>query len=178
MLVFWEKGYDAASVSDLTEAMGINRPSLYASFGSKEKLFQKTLRLYSSKNAQLVSECLSFPQARAGIDRLLREAVLRFTDPQYPSGCFGNQITLGCSSISLSMKRTLEQMRTDFEHALRKRVERAASEGELSTNVVPSVLASYITLVFFGLGLQAKAGTSREDLLRVVDIAMDGWPVR
>jgi AcrR family transcriptional regulator len=176
MRVFWEKGYDGTSLSDLTEAMGINRPSMYLSLGNKEAVFQKSMERYAQKNAKLFDACFSAETAREGMDMLLREAVTVFTDPKNPGGCFGNTGMLTCSSVSAGMKRDLEHMHEAFEHTLKLRFDRAMEAGELLSDTSTKDLARYYSVVFQGLGMHAKGGGTRKELLRVVDMAMSNWP--
>jgi AcrR family transcriptional regulator len=176
MRVFWEKGYDGTSLSDLTDAMGINRPSMYLSLGNKETLFQKAMERYAQKRAQLAVGCFIAATAREGIDCLLREAVAMFTDPKNPSGCLANQGILSCSSVSNGMKRDLEHIREAFELTLKQRFDQALEAGELPSDTSTKDLARYYSVVFQGLGLQAKGGGTRKELLRIVDISMGNWP--
>jgi AcrR family transcriptional regulator len=176
MRVFWQKGYDGTSLSDLTDAMGINRPSIYLSLGNKEELFQKAMERYSEKSAKLIAECFSAETAREGVDRLLREGVTIFTDPKNPGGCFANMGALTCSSVSDGMKRDLEDMRAAFERTLKQRFDRAVEAGELASDTSTKDLARYYSVVFQGLGMHAKGGGTRKELLRVVDMAMANWP--
>src|SRR5918996_4164529 len=88
MEVFWAKGYDGASLSDLTAAMGINSPSLYAAFGSKEGLFREAVALYGATEGTEIWEALpQAPTAREAIERFLRASALSFTRPDRPAGC-------------------------------------------------------------------------------------------
>ena len=176
MHVFWEKGYDGTSLSDLTDAMGINRPSMYLSLGNKETLFQKAMDCYTQSGAKLIAECFSAGTAREGLDRLLRENVSVFTDPKNPFGCFASQSILSSSSVSNGMKRDLEQVRTASELMLKQRFDRAVETGELPADTSTKDLARYYYVVLQGLGMHAKGGGTRKELLRVVDMAMDNWP--
>src|SRR5687767_6665585 len=94
LLVFWRKGYEGASLSELTKAMGINRPSLYAAFGDKKALFRKALDRYMEGPAAYVREALNEPTARAVVERLLGGAADLLTDPRTPQGCLTVQSAL------------------------------------------------------------------------------------
>src|SRR6202140_4309582 len=85
--VFWRKGYEGASLSDLTKAAGVNRPSLYAAFGDKEALFHKALDRYLSGPAAYTQEALKEPTARAVVERLLRGAADLNAAPRNPGRC-------------------------------------------------------------------------------------------
>ena len=131
--VFWERGYEGTSLSDLTEAMGINRPSLYAAFGNKEELFRRALDRYAETGPGAVHrEALCEPTAKAVVERLLRSAALSLTDPCNPAGCLAVQGALTCGDAAESIKQELCKRRTDGEQALRQRFERAKAEGDLS----------------------------------------------
>src|SRR6187431_311201 len=94
--VFWRKGYEGASLSDLTEAMGINRPSLYAAFGNKEELFRKALDRYGEGPASYVAQALAEPTARLVIEKLLTAGASLLGDPKNPRGCLAVQAALCC----------------------------------------------------------------------------------
>ena len=176
MRVFWKKGYDGTSLSDLTDAMEINRPSMYLSLGNKETLFQKAMERYGLRGAKLMAECFALPTAREGMDKLLREFVTIFTDPKNPGGCFGSMGTMTCSSLSPGAKRDLEDMREVFELRLKQRFDRDVESGELPPDTSTKDLASYYSVVYWGLGVHAKIGGTRKELLRAVDMAMANWP--
>jgi len=178
MMVFWKKGYDATSLSDLTDAMGINRPSLYSALGNKEELFQKALERYAQRNTRLFNECLAAATAREGIEKLMREAVKLFADPKNPGGCLGIQSVVTCSSVSSQFKKDRERKRDEFESMLKKRFDRAVDEGELPADTDTLDLARYYSVVIQGLSIQAKAGGTQRELSRVVDVALGGWPAK
>src|SRR6266851_36658 len=129
--LFWRKGYEGTSLSDLTTAMGINRPSLYAAFGNKEALFRKALDRYADGPAAYVYEALDEPTARAVAARLLHGAVDLLTDPRTPPGCLLVQGALACGDAAESIRRELVARRAAGEAALRQRFERALADGDL-----------------------------------------------
>ena len=177
MRVFAEKGFDGASLADLTEAMGINRPSMYAAFGNKEELYLKAVERYAEVGGEQINMCLGSGTARDAINRLLRDAVARYTNPEAVGPCFVTQGPLSADDISPEGKRAFEQKRTLLETALRRRFEHAIVLGELPKHVSATDLARYYAVVMQGLALQAQHGGTREQLERVVDVAMMGWPV-
>src|SRR5260370_26238267 len=158
MRIFWEKGYDGTSLSDLTDAMGINRPSMYLSLGNKETVFQKAMERYMQIRAQLVADCFTAETGREDMDRLLRAFVAMVTDPKNPSGCLANQGTLSYSSVSNGLKRDLEQAREAFELTLKQRLDRAQEAGKLPSDTSTKDLARYYSVVVQGFGLQATCG--------------------
>lgn len=174
--VFWRKGFEGASLPDLTRAMGINRPSLYAAFGNKEALFRKALDRYAHGPAAYVRQALDEPTARRVVERLLRGAVDVLTDPRNPRGCLAVQGALACGEASDGVRKELNSRRAAGEAALRRRLERARSEGDLPASANPADLARYVTTLVHGMSVQATGGASRAQLRRVADLALQSWP--
>lgn len=174
--VFWRKGYEGASLSELTEAMGINRPSLYAAFGNKEELFRKALDRYADGPAAYTREALNAPTARAVVEGLLRGAADALTDPSHPPGCLGVHGALSCGEAAESIREELCGRRAAYEVSLRQRFERAKSEGDLATNADCADLARLVTTVAQGMAVQAAGGATRQDLRRVAEMMLRAWP--
>ncbi len=174
--VFWRKGYEGTSIDDLTDAMGINRPSLYCAFGNKEQLFRKALDRYTEGQGALYREAISQPTARAAAERLLFGAADGLTDPRHPPGCLAVQGALSCGEAAEPIRRELNARRAASEAALRERFERAKTEGDLSPDDDPADLARYLATVLQGMAVQAAGGASREDLRRVAETALRAWP--
>ena len=174
MLVFWRKGYLGASLSDLTEAMGIKRPSLYAAFGNKESLFRKALDHYSKGPSAYLNEALREPNARAVVERMLRGVVDLLTDPQTPPTCLWVHGALSCGDDPLQEEFAAQRAAGLAE--LRTRFKRAIAEGDLPAESDADALARYVQTVNFGLTVQASTGASRTELLRIVEIALKAWP--
>jgi AcrR family transcriptional regulator len=176
MQVFWRKGYEGASLSDLTRAMGINRPSLYAAFGDKEALFRKALDRYVEGPAGYVPKALSQPTARAVTEHLLSGAADLLTDPHHPAGCLMVQGALVCGEAADCIREELAARRLAAEDTVRQRFRRAKAEGDLPADSDPADLARYVVTISQGMAVQAAGGASREDLQRVVVTAMHAWP--
>lgn len=174
--VFWRKGYEGASLSDLTKAMRINRPSLYAAFGDKEHLFRRALDRYSEGPASYACEALKEPTARAVVQRLLYSGADTMTDSRHPQGCLFIQGGLACGDEATSVKRELSSRREAGEQALCERLKQAKSEGDLPPDSDPAALARYVTTVAQGMSVQAAGGATRAELRRIVDIALRAWP--
>jgi AcrR family transcriptional regulator len=174
--VFWRRGYEGATLPDLTEAMGINRPSLYAAFGSKEELFRKALDCYAEGPAACLREALNEPTARAVAERLLDGAIDLVTDRRNPRGCLMVQGALACGEAAESVRRELVARRVAGEVAVRQRFERAIADGDLPAEADPADLARYVVTVMRGMAVQAAGGASREDLRRVAELALRAWP--
>jgi AcrR family transcriptional regulator len=174
--VFWRKGYEGTTLPDLTKAMGINRPSLYAAFGSKEGLFRKVLDRYDDGPACYVREALNEPTARAVAERLLGGAIDVVTDRRNPHGCLMVQGALACGEAGESIRRELASRRRAGETALRERFEHAISDGDLPVDSHPADLARYVVAVLNGIAVQAAGGASRAELRRVAAMALRAWP--
>ncbi len=174
--VFWEKGYDGASLSDLTEAMGINRPSLYAAFGDKEALFRKVLERYEHGPMAYMAEALQEPTARRAVELMLKGTIAALTRPHAPHGCLLVQGALACGEESNAMREELATRRAAGEVALRKRMKRAKDEGELPASVNPADLSRFYMAILHGMSVQAAGGASRAALESVAETALKAWP--
>lgn len=176
MRVFSEKGYEAASLSDLTSAMGINRFSMYATFGNKEALFVKAMDRFTGGVTSHLDATLAEGTARDSIERMLLESVSVFTAAEGPGLCFVTQAPLTAPEVSEATKQFVAQKRGVVELGLRKRLDRAFQEGELPVDVSTTSLARFYAVMIQGIALQAHHGGTRDELLAVVDVAMAKWP--
>ena len=174
--VFWQKGYDGASMSDLTDAMGITKPSLYACFGNKEALFRKALDLYERDKLCYVRSALEAPTARGVAERILRGAVSAQCGDSDPQGCLGVISTMACATEAESIRNEVIARRKSSEQAMIARFERARDEGDLPDHVDPEGLASFLTTVLQGLSVKATSGADRKSLERAVETTLACWP--
>jgi AcrR family transcriptional regulator len=175
--VFWRLGFEGASLTDLTEAMGITRPSLYAAYGNKEELFRKALDLYDETYMGFAQEALTEQTARAVAERLLKGFAEAATNTDHPPGCLGTTSALVCSAAAEPIRQELVRRRASFETTLRRRFEKAKASGDLPDTAHPGDLARFIMTVAQGMSIQASAGTTRQSLQRVAATALQGWPV-
>ncbi|HEX3431165.1 MAG TPA: TetR/AcrR family transcriptional regulator [Rhizomicrobium sp.] len=176
MTVFWRKGYEGASLSELTDAMGINPPSLYAAFGNKEGLFRAVLERYDARRQSLMDRVLAAPDPRT-VARLFLEGVAGFavdTEGRNPPGCLLVQSGLSCSDAGIP--QALAEHRAEKERALRERFERDKRAGKLSRDANPATLASYLVAMANGICVQAAAGATAEALHDIVEVALSAWP--
>jgi AcrR family transcriptional regulator len=176
--VFWTKGYEGASLSDLTEAMGVTRPSLYAAFGNKEELFRKALDLYESEKLAYMREAIKAPTARAVAEKLLRGALMMQTSDCDPHGCLRVISSVACGVEAESIREEVLQRRKSSHETLRKRFEEAEAAGELPPTMNADGLTSFLSALLQGLSLQAGAGASREELAELVETSLKLWPTR
>ena len=176
MQVFWQKGYEGASLSDLTAAMGINRPSLYAAYGNKEDLFRKALGRYAENAEAFLRECLNRQTARASIESFLYAVADGLTCPEKPHGCLTVRCNLSGSAAAESVRLELTKRRNDGETLIRRRLEQAQAAGELPAGTNPAELARYFATVHQGMSVQAAGGATREQLRGVVKTALQAWP--
>jgi AcrR family transcriptional regulator len=172
LLLFWRKGYAGTSLTDLTEVMGINRPSLYAAFGNKETLFRKALDRYRDRHTPYLRDALEEPTARRVIERMMQGVVDLVTHPDNPSSCLVAQSLLACADPDDPLHQKLVEYRAVDELAICDRFERAISEGDLPPDTDPAALARFVLTVNSGLSVQAAGGTSRTGLLQVVQTAL------
>jgi AcrR family transcriptional regulator len=176
MHVFWARGYEGTSISDLTDAMGINRPSLYAAFGDKRALFLKVLDRYAAGPSKYVREALDAPTARAVAERLFRGALDLQTGPDTPAGCLFVQGALACGEEAAPIRREVAAHRALGEAAVRERFERAVAEGDLPPDADAAALARFVRSVIYGMAVQAAGGATRRDLEEVLRTALRALP--
>ncbi|MER6524912.1 TetR/AcrR family transcriptional regulator [Streptomyces sp. NPDC001508] len=172
---FWEHGYEATSVSDLTRIMGIGAPSLYAAFGDKRSLFEEVVRVYDGTYGSFAQRALrEEPTARAAVERLLREAAAEFTDPGHPHGCLVVHAATNCTTPEV--EEDLRRQRNANIAAIESRIRADVADGELAPDTDVTALARHAAAVFQGMSHQARDGASRAELEAVAEIAMAVWP--
>ncbi|MCD7059538.1 TetR/AcrR family transcriptional regulator [Pelagibacterium xiamenense] len=176
MILFWRYGYEGASLGDLTEAMGINRPSLYAAFGSKEALFREAIGLYDSTvGAPIEAALASEPTARASIEAVLRYNAQSCTGADTPRGCMIVMASLLGTAENEEIRAFLSETRRSGEEHMRLRIERGIAEGDVPAGADAAKMAQFYTTVSQGLSVQAVDGASCAALNAVVDGAMAAW---
>jgi AcrR family transcriptional regulator len=177
--VFWKHGYQDASLHDLTEAMGLSKPSLYAAFGDKEALYLKGLQRYLSlliaRHAATLNE---EPDGRAALVGFLRSLAGMLTDPALPGGCFIINGTADCggSTIPASVELALRSALQGTETMVLERLKRAQKDGQLPPGMTPEALASLFGSLIAGMAVQAKSGVGEAKLMTVIETAMTMWP--
>lgn len=174
--VFWRQGYEGAALSDLTEAMGITKTSMYAAYGNKEELFRKVLDRYGTGPAGYLREAVRQPTARGVAEHVLNGAVLATTLPDRPAGCLGVQGALAPGEPGQAAHTLLAEWRRQGERQVRERFEAARAEGDLPPDADSAALARYVFTVAYGVAVQAAGGVPREQLKETVATALRAWP--
>jgi AcrR family transcriptional regulator len=177
MHVFWEHGYEAASIADLTAAMGITPPSLYTAFGDKEHLFLEAIEAYGKGPGGFGARALAEePTARRGVQRLLEEAADELTRDCHPLGCMMVMAATNCSVAAEHVQAALAKRRAVGVDTMQARIQRGIDEGELPAHTDAGALANFYAMVYQGMSMQAKDGASKRALLASVTLAMRSWP--
>lgn len=172
MEVFWRHGYEGATIAQLTEAMGINPPSLYACFGNKEGLLKAALNRYTKLRGVWMDGVVAAPTAREVAERMLMGIAEKQTDPANPPGCLLVQGGIACGTGSENVPFELAARRAENEDQLRDRFVRAKAEGDLKPTSDPAALARYVSAVSVGMGVMASSGSDREALRQVASVAV------
>jgi AcrR family transcriptional regulator len=174
--VFWRQGYEGTSLTDLTDAMGINRPSLYSAFGNKEDTFKRAVDRYAAIDMAYVETALAAPTALEVARRYLHDNAIAVTTPGKPAGCLSIQGGLSASPEDDRVVLYLAERRAAGEARFAERFARAIAEGDLPRSESAPELAKYLSTVSAGLAVQAAAGATRDELLRVVERALRSFP--
>jgi TetR/AcrR family transcriptional regulator, copper-responsive repressor len=175
MLLFWKHGYDATSISLLTEAMGIGAPSLYAAFGDKRALFKEALEHYMTTYGSFMiqaRQCESDP--RAAIERMLLEAAAMFTSAEHPPGCMIITAATNCAPESAAVEKRLRAIRASTVHAIEEKIAKGRRSLPRQTNA--HTLALFFSATLQGMSAQARDGASREELEAIARAALCAWP--
>lgn len=176
MEVFWAKGYDGAAISDLTAAMGIGSPSLYAAFGSKEALFSEAVELYGRTEGPEIWEAVeTAPTAREAVAGYLSATARAFTRPGKPPGCMVVLSALHAGDASAGVCEALRRSRAGSQADLKARLDQAVASGEIPAGADTAAVAAFYVTVQQGMSIQARDGASYETLRKVADNAMAAW---
>jgi AcrR family transcriptional regulator len=176
MLLFWRHGYEATSLTDLTKAMGVKPPSVYAAFCDKKSLFLEAVDHYqarATRAAQIIEET---PTAREAAFGLMRQCAVDFTGETTPPGCLVATGAISCSKAATDIQSHLANIRRSSEEKLAERIARGVAESEFSESTDAPALAAHVMAVVQGMSTLARDGASREKLLRIVETAMNAWP--
>jgi len=177
MHLFWRHGYEATSVAELTQAMGITPPSLYGAFGDKRRLFLEAVDRYLGGGAAAIVQTID--EAATGHEAaraLLTAAALGDTGEDTPPGCLLASSLVSSSAVAAEIREELAEIRRRIEAALRARIEDDIQAGRAPRHCDAEALAGHVFAVVQGMSTLAKDGAGRDKLLRIVDQAMAGWP--
>ncbi|WP_184815099.1 TetR/AcrR family transcriptional regulator [Actinophytocola algeriensis] len=178
MTVFWEHGYEGAAMADLTGAMGINSPSLYAAFGSKEELFREAVALYEqTEGAAAMAALATGPTARAAIAGALHANAVAYTEPDNPRGCMIVLAATTYTERSEQVRDHLAGLRRGMERLFQDRVDRGIADGDVPAGVDAAGVAAFYNAVMEGMSVQARDGASRAALIAVAKRADAAWDV-
>ena len=176
--LFWERGYEATSVGELTEAMGIRPGSLYAAFGDKKSLFREVVDNYGrSPTGAFVRVALEEePTAFAAFARILREAAVIYTDPAHPAGCLTISAATNVTTQDADMQAFLRDLRNGNLAVFEARLRTAQRAGELPETASPRALAAYFAAVIQGMSQRARDGATAAELTETAELALAAWP--
>jgi AcrR family transcriptional regulator len=172
MRVFWEEGYEGATLADLTAAMRINRSSMFAAFGNKEALFKKAFEHYAETRLAYMHKALEKPTIREVIEYSLRSTVEFLSTPGNPKGCLSVHGALATGPEGDPVKQWLIRGRKHGEAMIRGRFERAKKAGELPRDADPGAYARYLGTLIQGLGVQGASGATKAEMNKMVDLAL------
>jgi AcrR family transcriptional regulator len=174
--VFWARGYEGATLPELTKAMGINRPSLYATFGNKEQLFRKALVRYQTGPMSFLTEALEKPTARVAAEAIFSGFIRSQRNREKGRGCLVVSGALSCGEDAEAVRRELAQLRQSIVALFRKRFAKGIADGDLPKGTDCATLGRYVATVLGGLAVQAASGTTEKELRFVAAMAMRAWP--
>lgn len=170
--VFWEKGYASTSLNDLTEAMGINKPSLYAAFGNKEQLFIKAMDLYEKRPESFFYNSLEEPTVLKMVEHMLMGAAQQMSDKSQPQGCMMIESAFASKEPTDLIKEAVHEKRERMGGLVYERFEEAKRAGELPEHVNCSDLMHYMFTIVMGMNIHASNGATREELESVAKLAL------
>lgn len=178
--LFWVKGYEATSIADLTKAMGIGSPSLYAAFGSKEALYAEALQHYADTNEHLVWAAFhSADTARGAVMSFLMDSAAALTGSvaDLPRGCMVTLSSVGSEGYA-GLGEIARAARGVTLERLEARLAQGVKDGEIAASADLHALARFIQTVQAGMSILARDGATRSELEDMVGVAMSGWDGR
>ena len=174
MKLFCKHGYEGVSIADLTQAMSISPPSLYAAFGGKEALYREALDAYLRHKSLAPMETAGC--IRDKVEAMLRDMVRAATEPGYPAGCMVAGGMLYCAAEHESLASTLTELRNARCKEFAAMLEQGIASGELPPETDAAAISRYLAALIQGIAIQAKDGATQQELFALVDVAMSRWP--
>lgn len=176
MLTFWRHGYETTSVADLTSAMGVTAPSLYAAFGDKKQLFLEAAKLYAGDPDVMARAINDAPSALDAARDLMIAAATGYTGEQTPRGCLLASATASGSEASADVQDAIADIRRNVQRRLEARIQRDIADGALPPATSSVELSGLVIAVIQGLSVLARDGAGRAALLAIVHAALRAWP--
>ncbi|AZW11574.1 TetR/AcrR family transcriptional regulator [Bordetella bronchiseptica] len=177
MRTFWTQGYEGTSIQDLVQAMGVNKPSLYATFGCKEEIFREAIELYDRVEGRATSQSLAQARtAREAVETMLRANARAYAVAEGPRGCMIVLSSLLGAPENARVRAYLADNRLAGETLLKDRLAQGIAQGDLAPTADIAQLAAFYTTVLEGLSIQARDGAGADKLGMIIDAAMLAWP--
>lgn len=176
MLLFWQHGYEATSLKDLTSALGVPPSSIYSAFGDKKGLFLEAVDHYLSGPVTSETIIAQAATARDAASKLMLAAATGFTGTDTPKGCLLASAAISCSDSAADVKEELSVRRRAIESILTLRIDRAIRSGEIANTSDAESLAAHTMAVIQGMSILARDGAKREKLVRLAKTAILVWP--
>lgn len=178
MGVFQRKGYEATSITDLTQELGINRPSLYSAFGNKEELFAKAIEKYKKGPIAYLKESMQEKTSRDVVKMILMKSVDLLTSTECSKGCLAIQSSISSELETVGIQHQIVKSLNQYEENIQKRFAQSVADGDLPKDSDVVLLAKYVTTIHKGLSMQAANGAKKEILYDVVNLVLKTWPGR
>ena len=176
MDIFWAQGYEGTSMTDLTTAMNVASPSIYACFGSKESLFRQAIEMYAELEGAVPLRALKdAPTAREGVAAMLGANADSFADPAKPPGCMIVLAAVAGTTKNDEVRELLLQGRQKMRNLFQHRLEQGVKDGDVPATADVDRIAGFYNTVLQGMSIQSRDGATREELQSTIDCAMQAW---
>ncbi len=172
MLLFWERGFEGASMADLTTAMGLSPSSIYAAFGDKQDLFALAAKRYLEYRAQYAGRALAEATLEGAVRALFENTVEFLTTPGHPPACMSLVGATGCSMDATPARQLMTEIRKQNQAAIKSRLVRARKSRELPKEINMDDYTRYLSTILAGLSIQAANGSTKAELKRTAEMAL------